>query len=71
MHISAQNGHTLLVVEDDGRGGIRAEGNGLRGMRERVEALGGHFAVDSSKGTRLTIQLPTGVHSELSVSTYD
>jgi two-component system, NarL family, sensor histidine kinase DesK len=71
MHISAQNGHTLLVVEDDGRGGVRAEGNGLRGMRERVEALGGHFAVDCSKGTRLIIQLPTGVHSELSDSTYD
>jgi two-component system sensor histidine kinase DesK len=71
MRISAQNGHTLLVVEDDGRGGVSEEGNGLRGMRERVEGLGGRFAVDSSKGTRLTIQLPTDARSELSVPTYD
>ncbi len=62
---SAQNGHTSLVVEDDGRGGVRAEGNGIRGMRERVEALGGHFSVDGSRGTRLTIQVPTDQRSEL------
>lgn len=65
MHFSAQNGHTSLIVEDDGRGGIRGEGNGLRGMRERIEALGGRFAVDGSRGTRLTIQVPTDVRSEL------
>ncbi len=47
-----------LVVEDNGRGGIRAEGNGLRGMRERAESLGGTLALDSAQGTRLTIQLP-------------
>jgi two-component system sensor histidine kinase DesK len=65
MSFSAQNGHTSLVVEDDGRGGVRAEGNGLRGMRERIEALGGQFAVDGSRGTRLTILLPTDVHAPL------
>ena len=62
MTFSAQNGHTSLVVEDDGRGGVRAEGNGLRGMRERIEALGGRFAVDGSRGTRLTIMVPTDAH---------
>ena len=65
IHFSAQNGHTSLIVEDDGRGGVRLEGNGLRGMRERIEALGGQFAVDGSRGTRLTIQVPTDLHSEL------
>jgi len=64
MTFSAQNGHSALVIEDDGRGGVRAEGNGLRGMRERVEALGGKFAVDGSKGTRLTILVPTEMHAE-------
>ena len=49
-----------LVVEDDGRGGIRNEGNGLRGMRERVEALGGKLWFDSEAGTRLTIEIPAG-----------
>ena len=64
MTFSAQNGHSSLVIEDDGRGGVRAEGNGLRGMRERVEALGGKFAVDGNKGTRLTILVPTEMRAE-------
>jgi two-component system, NarL family, sensor histidine kinase DesK len=50
---------TALIVEDDGRGGIRHEGNGLRGMRERVTSLGGTFRVDSAQGTRLVIQIPS------------
>nr|WP_252263437.1 sensor histidine kinase [Paracidobacterium acidisoli] len=49
---------TSLIVEDDGRGGVRQEGNGLRGMRERVESLGGHLRIDSAHGTRLVIELP-------------
>lgn len=47
-----------LSVEDDGRGGIDREGNGLRGMRERVEALGGRVGIDSGRGTRLTVDIP-------------
>lgn len=58
MRFVTQNGKTRLVVEDDGRGGVREEGNGLRGMRERIEALGGRFAVDGTRGTRLTIEIP-------------
>jgi two-component system sensor histidine kinase DesK len=34
------------------------EGNGLRGMRERVEAIGGRFTIDNKLGTRLLIELP-------------
>ena len=34
------------------------EGNGLRGMRERVESLGGSVERDVTHGTRLTVQLP-------------
>jgi two-component system, NarL family, sensor histidine kinase DesK len=49
---------TILAIEDNGRGGIRREGNGLRGMRERVASLGGNFHVDSSHGTRLMIEIP-------------
>jgi two-component system, NarL family, sensor histidine kinase DesK len=47
-----------LVVTDNGRGGIREEGNGLRGMRERVQMLGGSFRLESVQGTRLFIHLP-------------
>lgn len=63
LRFEAQEGQTTLVVEDDGRGGVREDGNGVRGMRERIEALGGRFAVDNPntaglRGTRLTIQIP-------------
>jgi len=58
MSFITKDGKTSLVVEDNGRGGVRQEGNGLRGMRERIEALGGRFAVDGTQGTRLTIELP-------------
>jgi two-component system sensor histidine kinase DesK len=35
-----------LSVRDDGRGlGDRPEGHGIRGLRERVEAAGGHLAL--------------------------
>ncbi|MDQ6829452.1 MAG: sensor histidine kinase [Gemmatimonadota bacterium] len=47
-----------LEVEDDGRGGIAPEGGGLRGMRERVEALGGTVARSGSRGTRLIVTMP-------------
>ena len=60
MRFVSQHGRTVLVVEDNGRGGVRQEGNGLRGMRERIEALGGRFAIDGTQGTRLTIELPAG-----------
>jgi two-component system sensor histidine kinase DesK len=50
-----------LVVENDGLapGDIRP-GNGLTGMRERVEALGGTlaFAPTPPRGLRLTVTLP-------------
>jgi len=49
-----------LCIEDDGRGGIEAHGNGLKGMRERVCALGGTLEVISppGRGTRLEITVP-------------
>lgn len=51
-----------LVVEDDGRQTVIREGNGLRGMRERIESIGGRFSLECpavpDHGTRLTIELP-------------
>jgi two-component system, NarL family, sensor histidine kinase DesK len=47
-----------LSVEDNGENTATREGNGLRGMRERVEALGGHLTLDRAAGTRLLIALP-------------
>ena len=47
-----------LEIADNGRGGVLQEGSGLRGMRERVEALGGAIERDSSSGTLLRIRVP-------------
>jgi len=51
--------HYRIGIEDDGRGGSHHEGNGLRGMRERVEALDGAMSYDGSRGTRLSVMIPT------------
>ena len=47
-------------IIDDGVGGADANGSGLIGLRDRVEALGGRFTVDSpaSSGTSISIELP-------------
>ncbi|MGK5682758.1 sensor histidine kinase [Actinoplanes sp. URMC 104] len=57
-------GEALMVqVEDDGVGGADTEqGSGLRGLADRVEALGGTLRVWSPAGggTRLRAELPCG-----------
>ena len=37
-----------LTVTDDGKGGVRSDGNGVIGMRERAEALGGRLEVSDT-----------------------
>lgn len=62
LRFITEAGHRRLVVEDDGLHAIAREGNGLRGMRERIESLGGHFSLErgiaQDRGTRLIIELP-------------
>lgn len=59
--ISANDSWLRLAIADDGRGfdpsAVRA--SGLRGLRDRIEALGGHVEVVSQgSGTRLDASLP-------------
>lgn len=58
LRIEQQNGSCRLEIQDDGRGFWTAEGNGLRGMRERVEMLGGTLERTNRSGTMLIITLP-------------
>lgn len=51
-----------VLVADDGVGGARlAGGSGLSGLRDRVDAVGGHLSVtsDPGRGTRIVAELPT------------
>jgi signal transduction histidine kinase len=50
-----------IEIEDDGRGGADPDaGTGLRGLADRVEALGGRIAVGdrAAGGTVVSVQLP-------------
>ncbi len=58
MRLEQQNGSCRLEIQDDGCGTSNGEGNGLRGMRERVEMLGGTLNRSTEAGTTLTITLP-------------
>jgi two-component system sensor histidine kinase DesK len=58
LRLEQQNGSCRLEIQDDGRGSSQEEGSGLRGMRERVETLGGTLTRESQAGTKLTITLP-------------
>ena len=58
MRLEQQNGNCRLEIHDDGCGGSNGEGNGLRGMRERVEMIGGTLSRATDAGTTLTITLP-------------
>jgi PAS domain S-box-containing protein len=58
---AAADDHQLVIeVADDGAGGADPEGTGLRGLEDRVEALGGSLAVESppGEGTRVVARLP-------------
>ena len=58
MRLEQQNGTCRLEIHDDGLGSSNGEGNGLRGMRERVEMIGGTLNRNTEAGTTLTITLP-------------
>jgi signal transduction histidine kinase len=64
VDLTASDGRLRLVVVDDGIGGADlAGGSGLRGLKDRVEALGGSLEVAGrdGQGTRLTAELPLDV----------
>jgi two-component system sensor histidine kinase DesK len=58
MRLEQQNGSCKFEIHDDGCGSSNGEGNGLRGMRERVEMLGGTLDRSTEAGTTITITLP-------------
>jgi PAS domain S-box-containing protein len=59
--VAHADGVLAAEIEDDGRGGAdTAGGTGLRGLADRVEALGGSLRIDSPPGggTRIRAELP-------------
>jgi signal transduction histidine kinase len=63
VSVAADGGRLVVRVADDGSGGADpSRGSGLRGLADRVEALGGALRVHSppGAGTRLEAELPIG-----------
>ena len=61
VRVHATERELTIEVTDDGPGGAdEVPGGGLEGLRERVEAAGGAFRLQSSQGTgtRVTVSLP-------------
>jgi signal transduction histidine kinase len=63
--VAVEHGRVRLTVRDDGAGGANLNaGTGLRGLRDRVEALDGSLDVDSPPGLGTTViaEIPLGGH---------
>ena len=63
VDVSRHDGLVVVEVVDDGVGGADTErGTGLRGLADRVEALGGRLRVWSpaGEGTRVRAEIPCG-----------
>jgi PAS domain S-box-containing protein len=62
VRVERPDGAVIVEVVDDGVGGADHEGGGLRGLADRVEALGGRLSVTSpaGEGTHLSARIPLG-----------
>jgi signal transduction histidine kinase len=61
VRATLEKGRLALEISDDGMGGASVErGSGLRGLADRVQALGGEFAVTSppAVGTSVVARIP-------------
>jgi PAS domain S-box-containing protein len=67
---AASDDHLRIAIRDDGIGGAEpSAGSGLVGLIDRVEALGGGFALDSppGNGTEISIELPLAAEETIDV----
>ncbi|MDQ0208807.1 sensor histidine kinase [Alkalicoccobacillus murimartini] len=62
VYIQSKNDELVMIVRDNGtfkaQENYLEKGNGLAGMKERLEFVNGSLAVDTTEGTELSIQVP-------------
>ncbi|HRP71768.1 MAG TPA: sensor histidine kinase [Luteimonas sp.] len=61
-----EDGEAVLRIVDDGRGGAIAPGNGLSGMRERIEGVHGRLRIEAGagRGTRVEARVPLAANDD-------
>jgi two-component system sensor histidine kinase DesK len=61
-----EGGDVVLRIVDDGRGGAIVPGNGLCGMRERIEGLRGRLRIEAAggRGTQLEARVPLAANDD-------
>jgi signal transduction histidine kinase len=62
--VTCDRDHLIIEIVDDGVGGASTErGTGLRGLADRVEALGGRLRIwtPPGGGTRVLAEVPCGL----------
>jgi signal transduction histidine kinase len=63
VNLVRQGGRLIVRVRDDGAGGADPNrGTGIRGLTDRVQALGGRLRFESSpgQGTEIRVTIPCG-----------
>jgi hypothetical protein len=64
IDVAERDGRLVTEIRDDGAGGADAAGgSGLRGLADRVEALGGALAVVSARGAGTTVRAEVPVRA--------
>jgi len=60
VHIEKSRANFTIKIHDDGVGFIQQDihGNGLNGMRERLDLIDGTFTIQSNGGTTVTMTVP-------------
>jgi signal transduction histidine kinase len=70
--VTRTDGAVSVVVKDDGHGGaVVTAGGGLGGVRDRVEAVDGHFDLQSVAGLGTIIEFTIPVHASSPVPVTD
>jgi signal transduction histidine kinase len=66
VDVVGDDGHVVATVADDGVGGADPHGSGLRGLADRIEALGGTMEVAdlAGGGTHLIARVPVAAEGE-------
>ena len=64
VSVRIEDGTLHVAVRDDGVGGAQADGRGLVGLRDRLEALDGRLLIDSMmmRGTLVAAEIPLSGH---------